>query len=67
MTEDSGSFTDPNPNRKKMSDVDMQYCKRNSDKHGEDYQAMMKDIKTNDRQLTAKKLQNLIEKSKSLN
>lgn len=55
----SDNFSDQNPKRRKISDVDMEYATANMRKHGEDYKAMERDIRTNNRQLTAKQIEKL--------
>lgn len=54
---DSDNFSDKNPKRKKISEFDMEYAAANIKKHGEDFKAMERDIKTNSRQLTAKQIE----------
>lgn len=56
---DSNNFSDKNPRRKKISEFDMEYAALNIKKHGEDYKAMERDIKTNNRQMTARQLEKL--------
>ncbi len=59
---DGSTFVEKNPKRKQMSEVDSDYAALNIKKHGDDYAAMQKDIITNNRQFTAKKMQTLCEK-----
>ena len=55
-------YADANPKRIKLSKFDADYAKANIDKHGKDYKAMQMDIKTNDRQYSAKKMETLCKK-----
>ena len=64
---DSNSYSEKNPKRKVLSDFDKEYAKKNIDKHGDNYKAMELDHHTNDRQLTAKKLETLCQKYSSVN
>ena len=56
---DGVCYSEANPKRRKISDFDMRYAAKNISKHGEDYKSMELDIKTNDRQLTAKQMEKL--------
>jgi hypothetical protein len=56
---ESDNFSDRNPKRKKISEFDMEYAALNIAKHGEDYKAMERDVKTNNRQLTAKQMEKM--------
>ena len=56
---DNDNFSDKNPRRKKISEVDMEYAASNIEKHGNNYKAMEKDIKTNCRQLTARQMEKM--------
>lgn len=56
---ESDNFSDRNPKRKKISEFDMEYAGRNIEKHGDNYKAMERDIKTNSRQLTEKQMEKL--------
>jgi hypothetical protein len=58
---DGDNFADRNPRRKKISEFDMEYAAANIKKHGTDYKAMERDIKTNNRQLTARQIERMCE------
>jgi predicted outer membrane protein len=55
------SYTERNPNRRKMSKFDQDYVRRNMLKHGSDYKAMERDIETNYSQHTETKMKKLCE------
>ena len=62
MPVDKTVFTDANKRSKILSDYEKSYIKRNIDVHGNDFEAMWRDIKTNDMQYTAKKMETLCKK-----
>jgi hypothetical protein len=59
---------DHNPNSRLISEWDAKYAQELVQKHGRDFKAMERDIKLNDRQLSANQARKLIEKyEQSLN
>ena len=62
MVGNAEAYTEENPKRKKISEIDMEYAKANISKHGTNYDKMEMDIKTNSRQLTSKKMATLCAK-----
>lgn len=46
--------------KKKLSDLDLNYVRANVKKHGDDFKAMERDIKTNYMQHTAKQMEKLV-------
>jgi hypothetical protein len=58
-TLESKDLAECNPKRKKISEFDKSYALKNIEKHGTNFEAMAKDIMTNDRQYTAKKIEKL--------
>mmetsp|Transcript_4473 Transcript_4473/g.7315 ORF Transcript_4473/g.7315 Transcript_4473/m.7315 type:complete len:164 (-) Transcript_4473:77-568(-) len=59
---DGMNSVDSNPKRRKISEFDIAYARSNILKHKTDYKAMERDIKCNDRQYTAKQMENLCKK-----
>lgn len=53
---------DSNPRARIISEYDAAFAKELIDKHGQDYKAMERDIRTNDRQLSATQARKLCEK-----
>jgi hypothetical protein len=62
ILESGDGFKDQNPKSNAISDFDCQFAQANIDKHGANYKKMEMDIKTNDRQWTAKKMETLCTK-----
>jgi hypothetical protein len=60
------SFADKNPKRRKMSEADQMYALACIVKHGVDYKAMERDIKTNYNQLSENQIKKMCEKLKAL-
>lgn len=63
---DGKNFSEINPKRKLMSEVDFEYAKDNIAKHGTNYKAMERDINTNNRQYTEQKMETLCKKYNSM-
>lgn len=65
---DSDSLVDVNPKRRAqpMLENDQRYVSKLMAKHGEDYEKMARDIKTNAKQLTASRLQKMCARFKLL-
>ncbi len=59
LEEGKDVYYDKNSKRKVLTDFQMQYVKKNIDAHGKNYEAMFRDIKVNDKQYTAQKLETL--------
>ena len=59
LEEGKDVYYDKNSKRKFLTEFQIQYIKRNIDAHGDNYEAMFRDIKVNDKQYTAQKLESL--------
>lgn len=58
----TNNLTESSKKKAKLSDLDMNYVKSNIEKHGDDYKAMERDIKTNFMQHTARQLEKLVKR-----
>lgn len=59
-------YQDKNSKRKILTEFEIQYIEKNINAHGDDFEAMFKDIKVNDMQYTAQKLERLCKKYYSI-